>query len=179
MSKTKTFLVEIELTDAQIKAINKRLAVEMSDAEKIAGLAASALEDLADGGIVLSGAIMRQITAVAGAVENTQQLVSLVEQGQSMNSGRKGYTWYPDPTYTPVLEENASVQGSTVDQLVQDFMDYGVGQGWGYALSPDVSTVFFSKADMEYLRKDIGKPQITGTDIAEWVRGRGVAASKR
>jgi hypothetical protein len=170
MAKTKSFVVEIELTENQVKAISDRIPAKLTDAQKIAGVATSTVFDIADGGVSLSGDIFRQIIAVTGDIVDNQDLVKFVEAGKGMDAGRKGYPWYPDPTYVPVLEENARMQATTVEQLVQDIMDYGTGQGWGYALAPDVSMVFFSKEDMEMVRGILNQTMPTGTSISEWIR---------
>ena len=81
-------------------------------------------------------------------------------------------TWYPDETYVPALMEAAASQGLTPQHVATDVMSWGISQGWSYTVPPDVSTVFFSQADMKIVREALGNPEqgITGAAIAALVR---------
>jgi hypothetical protein len=169
MTKTKTYAVEVELTEKQAQQLCDLIPMEMPDSQKIAGLALGALTDMAEGGLILNGSTVQQIVGVLGEFD-PQSVVQAVENGSGIDQGCLVAKWRIDPTYEPVLREIAASQGVTLDQATQSLMDYGVAQGWGYQMSPDAETVFFTKEDIQMIREVLEKEHATGTDIAAFIR---------
>jgi hypothetical protein len=171
MKKNKVYTIEIELTESQVRSLCDQLPDNMTDGQKIAGLAGGAISDLADGGMMLSGSVTRQIIDITGGIEDQQQLVGMVEAGCGGDRGRMVGKWMIDPTYEPVLQDIAASQGLSVQQVIQSLMDWGVGQGWAYQIAPDTSVVFFLKEDLLAISAIMDKPDATGTEIAAFIRG--------
>lgn len=171
MKKNKVFTVEIELTESQVRSLCDQLPAELTDGQKIAGLANGAMLDLADGGMTLDGNVTRQIMELTGGLDDNQDLVKMVEAGRGMDNGRMVGKWMIDPTYEPVLQDIAASQGLSIQQVIQSLMDWGVGQGWAYQIAPDTSVMFFRREDAAAIGELIGVPNATGTDIANFLRG--------
>lgn len=166
----KSFSVEIELAEHQIKALCSQVLLDMTEGQKVAGIASAAVQDLADGGMVLDGQVTNQILALTGPLDAQQDLVRFIEIGQDREEGSIVVKWRPDPTYVPVLEQIALANGTTVQEVAQNMMDYGTGQGWGYQINPDTMIIFVTKADMETLRELTAADHVTGTGLVNLLR---------
>jgi hypothetical protein len=169
---TKTFMVELELTDSQVRNICSKVPEDRPDTYKLEGVAKQAMLDIGDGGFVVEGKVAEQIMALTGPMESTQDLVGFVEKGMGRRDGSIEVTWNPDPTYVPVLEEAARSQGISVQELAQGLMDMGTSQGWCYAINPEVKILFLSREDNRFMAEVLDqKPEyITGTSIADFIR---------
>lgn len=170
MAKKVRISVDVELTEEQAKFLCDQIEGPESAAYKISGIARSAIQDFAEGGMMLDAQVTQQVLALTGPIESTQEIVTFIERGQSREDGRLVGKWRIDPTYETPLREIAENQGLTVDMVVQNLMDWGVGQGWAYQMSPDTVVVFFTKDDHRAVSDIVGVPYMTGTHIADWMR---------
>lgn len=170
-AKALIFPVDIELPEPKVRFVCDQLNVSLSDGQKIAGLAQSALDDLSEGGMVVTGKVMEQIRNLVGDIQDDQDLVRFIEAGKGMEDGCVVGKWRPDPTYVTVLEEIARSQGNTVQQCVQNLMDWGISQGWGYQINPETVVMFFARDDFRMICEAFDKPHLTGTDLAAFIRG--------
>jgi hypothetical protein len=167
----KTFVVEIELEESKVRSLCDQFPnVEMNDSQKIAGLAAGAIADFADGGVTISGRVASRIKEIVGNVDYERDLVGMVEAGRGLDKCRLVGKWMVDPTYEPVLRDISASQELSIQQVVQSLMDWGVGQGWAYQMEPGVVTVFFSRRDFNTVSSLMEKEYVTGTDIAQFIR---------
>jgi len=169
-TKKMTFPVDVELPEPKVRFICDQIQVDMTDGQKIAGVVQSAMDDLGEGGMVVSGKVMEQIHNLVGELADDQDLVRYIEAAKGMADGKLVIPWAPDPTYLPVLEDTANRQGIMVTRVGQDLMDYAASQGWLYALAPDTVTMFFTREDFRMLCEAFDKEHITGTEIADFIR---------
>jgi hypothetical protein len=169
---TKTILIELELTESQIRNIADKITDNNPDVYKIAGVAKDSVLEISKGGFVVEGAVAKQILALTGPIGDSQELVGFVERGMGREDGCITATWKPDVTYTPVLEDAARSQGITIQELVQGLMDTAAANGWCYAINPEVKILFVSRDDARFLSEVLGqKPEyLSGTAIADFVR---------
>lgn len=175
--KNKIFSIDVALTEKQAAYLDSQVSTGDSTARKLSGIATGALQDLADGGMMLSPDAMKQVHGIMGAADQ-EAIVSGLETAKSMDKGRMVGKWFVDPTYAPAIEEMAQSQGLSVSEVIQNAMDYAASQGWLYSLPADTATVFFSREQFSLLRNLLDRVHITGQDIAEYVRALTTPAPK-
>jgi hypothetical protein len=167
-AKNVTVPVDIELNHSQAKFLVEQTGLPVGQA--IAGLAQTAMEDLAEGGFVVNGNVADQIRNLVGDIQEQQDLIRYIETALGMEDGSVVGKWRPDPTYVPVLEEIATSQGVTVSQCVQNLIDWGVSQNWGYSINPDTQVMFFTRDDFRAICEAFDKSHVTGTELAAFIR---------
>lgn len=168
-SKVMTFPVDIELSEKKVRYICDQFVDEMTDGQKIAGLAEDAISQMGEGGMVISGNVMNQIRDLIGDFEE-QDLVRYIEAGKGMQDGKLIIPWTPDPTYVPVLEDTANKQGLPVQRVAQDLMDYAAANNWLYDMAPDVVVTFFTRDDFRAICESFDREHVTGTDLAAFIK---------
>jgi predicted RNase H-related nuclease YkuK (DUF458 family) len=162
----KTYSIEVELTDQQAKSLCKLVKQDIPESRKIGGIAAHALIEVAEGGLILDAQIYQQIRGVVGEIVDQQELVKMVEASRHRRDGSIEATWRPDPTYLPVLQEVATSRGQSLQDMVQEVMDYVTGQGWMYQLAPDTKQIFFTVGQAEKIQEWLGKDgHFTGDEL--------------
>jgi len=161
-------MVQITLTPQQVKALVK---TGENAAPKLGGVATWLLSDLAKGGVMLEPDVVK---AISKHLKNQNwsggDLLPLVERGVGMQGDNFIATWKIDPTYEPMLRELAENQGRTVNELVQELMDWAAGQGWFYQWEPEPKALRFTPEDYQMLAEATGKQDPNGTDIANFVK---------
>jgi hypothetical protein len=163
-----TIMVQVTLTHQQISALVKK---GENTAPKLGGVATWLLSDLAKGGLMLEPGVAKQISKYLKNVNwNGADLLPIVERGVGMQGDNFIATWKIDPTYEPMFRELAENQGRTVNELVQELMDWAAGQGWFYQWEPEPKALRFTPEDYKMLAEATGKEDPTGTDIASFVR---------
>lgn len=173
-NKTKTFAVDVELSDQQAKTISAKSKVGLLGmADAVNHIA----QEVGDGGIVLNSKVYDQVRGLMGEITDQQEIVKLVEAGLHRRDGSIEATWRPDPQYIPVLEELAKTRGATTMEMAQDIMDYVVGQGWMYQLMPDTKQCFFSREQSKMIQEWLGKEgHFTGQDLFDALFSKAKAA---
>lgn len=169
-NKTKTFSIEVSLTDSQAAAFDQTVQGDMPIGRKLSGIATGVLAHVADGGMVIDPITMGRITDLVGEITNCEDLVPHIEKSTGRRDGCLVAEWLIDPTYEPMLRGIAESQGRTVQEIVQDGMNYAMGQGWLYEVTAQPEKVLFAEEDMVAVREILGKERVTGTDIAKFIR---------
>ena len=170
-NKKKVFSAEIELSEKQTKnIIDKVGAIGMTDAQVIEGVAIAALEDIADGGILLSGSEGKQLRSILGDVDSNQAIVDAVEAGVGRKDGGPQFFWRVDPTEEPYYRQQAEIQGISFENFSQAVVDWGVANGWAGALSPGTAVIFITQADLNEVSKILGVDYANGTQMADFIK---------
>jgi len=163
---------QIELESEQIEKLTSMVEEEASVAEKVGGLAQTALTDLANGGMMLEPITMRALEQSIGqAIEGQGQILSLVEAGAGQADGRMVLKWSIDPTYMPQLEAMATFQECSVLELAQRTIDTCVDQGWAIGdVQPMPERVLMSKEDKSAIEQVLGGAFTNGTELSQLLK---------
>lgn len=162
----RTIQIDATLAEEQIERLAAAVPEELSVVAKLSGIATGLLRDLADGAIMLDSQTSRHVLGLIGSIE---ELVPSLERANHMHQGRIVAEWLLDPIWLPALEEMATMQGVTVQDLVQNAMDYAMDQGWLYQIPVEPMKLRFAPEDLKVLAEIIGVENPTGTDIARWI----------
>ena len=172
-TKDLTLNVQVTLSGPQIDKLTKEATKKTgkSIVEILSSVATGLLIDQADGGLMIDPTTATRLSEATGKeIERPEDLIPLVEKGLGKKGGSFIVEWVVDPTFIGPLQDLAAQQGTTVEQLVQDGMNYAIGQGWLYAINPGPQPLNVNQEDMEYLKKTLEKKTITGTDVAQFIR---------
>jgi len=165
----RTLGIDVSISQNQIDRLTAAVPEEMSVVAKLSGIATGLLRELADGGVLLDCATSRQILDLIGTLD---QLVPTLEKVGKVRQGGIVAEWRLDPVWLPAIEEIGKVQGRSVQEVVQDAMDYVMEQGWLYQIPAELPKVRFDPEDLKAVAEIIGIENPTGTDIAEWVKAQ-------
>lgn len=177
MAKLKTFVVDIQLNEQQQKFLCGDWQPPTPDTAKVQRTAQEAMSSLGDGGVVLDGKIVEQLSRLIGKAYCQQDIVKLVEAGLHRKNGSVEVSWTPDPQYIPVLEELARTRGASVQGMAQDIMDHATGAGWFYQFRPDTKILFLSREQGEMIAEWLGrKENFTGQDLFDALFNKSKAA---
>lgn len=163
---------QVEVDEKQLEKILAMVDEEASPAEKVGGLAQTALVALADGGMMLDPLTMRAMEQSIGQpIEGQDQLLALVEEGAGQAGGKLTLRWSVDPVYLPTMQNMADFQGRTVQEIAQNCLDTAVDSGWliGEVL-PNPERVLMSKEDKAALVAVLGSDFTDGTQLAELLK---------
>jgi hypothetical protein len=179
MAKTKQVDVAVTVTlerDAYEK-IQALIEGDAAPAQKIAGVCNGLLEDLAAGGMMLSGSDMERIRETLRDAD-AAAIIEAVEESSGMDEGQVVVRWRVDPTLTGPLQQIADQQGMTVDEVTQNLMDTACDQGWFYQFNPQPHAIFVDHADYVKIGAVIGNEQFTGADLMALLVKHGVIESE-
>lgn len=183
MAKKKEYKVvgiEISIGDEDVKSISASLPDEYgTDIQKLSGVASALLQEQAGGGLMLTRDVMELIQQATGPIGEGADLVPWVEKAANKNGGAFVVTWKVDPTRYPVLEQIAEGQGRTVEAVMQDGLDWIIGQGWLYDFSFAETSIAIPNGEMDWLRLELGKEHVTGQDLVDYIRSMRVALPEK
>lgn len=167
--KQVTFAVNIKLTEKDATKITSTVPGEMVPADKVAGVAAGLLEDLARGGVMLAPETVSKVVTAMGPFD-ADTLVDKVESGSKRRGGRREVVWEVDPSYEAAIEQTARVQNRSTEGVVRSIMDHAKDEEWFTLVGPQPLRVLMNEKDLAEVGEIIGVKEPTGTDIANWIK---------
>jgi len=148
-----------------VALINKAGAEGTAHAGVIFGLAQGALEEMAEGGIMLSPVAMERIEqALESADEDT--IVEACEKSAGRHGAQYSVSVEIDPMYIEPLRQNAEGQGMTLDKFCSEVVNYAMDQGWFFTEVP-AHVARMSAEEYESIGVAIGKPEWTVADLVD------------
>jgi hypothetical protein len=167
--KEVTFSVDINLSEHNVNLLLASAKQSGPSSQIIGRMAAGVLTEIAEGGVLLPKSVVDRIVEMMGSLSNPRDLIPVVEKAYNRKDGQVAAEWRIDPIYMPYLEDAAISQGRTVQQLIQDCMDTAMDKGWLYELDPQPHRLLITAEDMEALRGALGKDDVHGSDLVEYI----------
>ena len=175
MARTKYGLT-VQLDGSDADAIADNIAGEAPLPIKLEGVASKLLSDYAKGGIMITPAYADRIQTAVGHLD-VVDITERCERTVGMKGEAQVVDWTPDPMWVGYLQNLADNQGITLRRQVETVMNHAFEQGWFGSAAPDPWKILLTKEQYEYLEKTLGKKDVTGEDIIEFVeRNTGHAA---
>lgn len=159
----RTIPIALFLDDDQAAAVQNVGALQ--------DVASNVVRQLADGGMMLSARTVSDITDIIGEFD-PDILVASVQSAANRKEGQYSGEWRVDPAWVSGLKDRAESRGQTMQQLVQDMMDYALGNGWLESMDNPPHMVFLSAEDLQYIKQSLGVESVTGTDLVELLRAQ-------
>jgi hypothetical protein len=142
--------------------------------KNLTAAAADALREVANGGVLLTRKDISEIEQSTGVkLRTAAQVRRNIERTSKTKDGKMSLTWNPDPVYNAQLKEMAEMRGSTVYDILQDCMDWVIGEGWPFDLNPEPVDLKVTPHQASYLRSlmDIeDDTPLRGADIIGFLR---------
>lgn len=169
MAKTK-FGLTVQLNSEHADLIADNIAGEAPLPIKLEGVASGLLSDLAKGGIMIPPAYAERIRTATGQLDAVD-ITERCERTVGMKGDGPVVDWTPDPMWVGYLQSLADNQGITLRRQVETVMNHAFEQGWFGSAAPDPFKLLLTKEQYELLEKALGKPDVTGQDIIDFVEG--------
>lgn len=174
MAKSLTLSINVSLPEPAVETLTNSVpGIGKDTLTTIGGLATGLLLDLADGGMMLSPTIMRQIVKLDPGVKSPAAVVDLAEKVTHRRGDALVAEWVVDPVYEARLREQAEMSSIGIRQLVQNIMDQIISRGIFFRIVPEPHMLLFGPEDIAMFRDMLGRQEdelLTGTEIANYVR---------
>lgn len=169
-SKKETqFSLSIALREDRVSKIDRSVQQSLQIGEKVAGIATGLLNELADGGLMLTADQASRIQSILGETTG-EAIIKAADKAAGRRGGGVVVEWVADPSWVGSFEDTAKQQGITLSALVQQMMDTAVDNGWFYQMSIQPRRILLSEAADRYLRQVMGRDVFTGEDIVQLVK---------
>ena len=172
-AKDLTLNVQVTLTGKQIDKLTKEPAAKTGKTivEILSDVATGLLIDQADNGLMIDPATASRLCEITGKeIERPTDLIPLVEKAVGKKDGGIVVETVLDPFWVGPLQELATQQGRSLNELLSDCLNLIMDKGWLYEINPGPKTLNFTQQDMKYLRESLGKEVVSGTDVAQFIR---------
>jgi hypothetical protein len=148
------------------------LTVEGDDpiGSKVESLAAGALLNLLEGGMMLQPPVMRKLTEALGRVPEVAEVVGFFSKGVGRKDGKLQITISLDPAYESVAQQAADFQGVTIPECLQNCWDTAWDNGDFYDPRPHADRVLMTSTDKAELVVLLGSDFTTGTDLVKLIK---------
>lgn len=166
VSSSKTYVIELDLTEEDIRTLEE---VASGEPWTISETVEKIVKSLTAGGMLVSPKSAERLLRL---VESEEQLVEVVEQAKGRSGSGYLCSWRVDPAWMPAIEEVAEHRGWTVQQVIQEMMDYAMDQGWLMFIPEEMPRMRFTRGDFERLREITGLERPTGADIIRLLENR-------
>ena len=168
---TTRYGIEVELEDADVEKVVASLDQPLSTTQKLGCIAGGLLADLAGGGIMVSPEHAARVRSVLPEAD-ANSIAEQVERAAGRHGESLILEWEVDPTYVPYMEEIAQARGCTVREVLQQMMDFTIGQGIVENLPEEPRRLTVTEEDYRFLRQLLGKENIFGADLVQWARNQ-------
>jgi hypothetical protein len=143
----------------------------LTDVLKIGGAAKGVLERIAAGGFILDGDEIDRLVEATGIdrPECGEDLVDICSRATGIEEGKFVIPVAIDPAYVEYLKQPAEIQGISLNQLLQDAIDYIMDNDvLGYMVTSGTPHVMrMGDADYQALKEVLGEDFDTGTKLAQ------------
>jgi hypothetical protein len=162
-SEEKIYFLELSLREEERKLLES-LMVEGD--VSIEDVVERIVENLAAGAMLISPEATERILRIA---DSEDKIVELVEAAASRSGSAYIATWKVDPAWLPAIQDIARTRGTTVDQVIQEAMDFMMDQGHLFFTTQEPKRIRFPESAWRQLTQALGKKDIYYTDILELV----------
>lgn len=130
------------------------------------------LKEIANGGILLGSKDIETMERSAGAdVSCAKDVVNIVLSAKGKEDGQLTVRVQIDPAWQLAVEENAESQGWTVEEMLTNLVNWCLGNGMGYALTPSQGACIpLDENDYKSLSEFCGKKDFTSKDLLASIR---------
>ena len=165
-------VAELRLTADQVANIAKLMGGEGTETEKVVAAAQGTLQDIAGGGLVLTGKDISVIEQSAGvSIGNVDDVLEMAESSTGRKGGKLAGWWEVDPTYEETITQMAEFQGREVHELVQSTIDTCVDNGWLYGeVVPNPERVLMPPDAKKELEELLKGQFSNGSELANLIR---------
>lgn len=160
--------IDVTLTEAQRVKLCQ-MAPEARPSEAMSGLATGLLQDLADGGSMLSANSIARLRHSLPNPFDEQALIGLVEKGARRFGQSEVIEYVVDPIWKEPLNQWAATNGRTAQELVQDCMQQAFDQEWFYNMAFERKTLYLTTAQYATLCAALGREVVSGADVVDYM----------
>lgn len=162
--------IDVTVSEAQRDRL-AALAPHLRPTEAMSGIATGALQDMADGGVMLNGLVANRIAVALKNRDFTpEEVVVAVEKGVRRFGQAMLIEYALDPIYVTPMEDWSRSNGRTVQELVQDCMQQAFANEWFYSMSFEHRTLAVTAEQYKTIAEALGKDVIFGADIVDLVQ---------
>jgi hypothetical protein len=139
-------------------------------------VAAYLVEQYSKGGVLLKPTHVHYLEQLSGHPIQTAEGVLQAFENANKRGSAAGYlrvTYDVDPAFAEPLEQLATAQGRTVDEIMTEASQIVLTNGWLYAFDIDRlggGTILFTKQSREEMEELVGEKPLTTTAILKWAR---------
>lgn len=163
--------VDVPLSDAQLKVLAEGALGEGTPADKVRGVTVTIMQQLADGGMMLSPLDMKKIVQSTGIdPASGSDLLPFLAKGTGRRDGMRIVEVVLDPVYESAYEEIAKFQGRTLDDLFNDVVRQILDNEWVYEVNPRPAAVLMAPEDKAELEDLLGAKFENGTALIKLLR---------
>lgn len=159
----------VNLTDPEANAITTKVESGESAVEKLSGVAAGLLRDLAHGGTMIAPEWADRIQAAIGT-NDPSAIVSHVEKAVNRQGEAVVVNWVVDPTHIAFYKSMADNAGISLDLQLKSLMDYAYAQGVFNMAAPDPFKLLLTHEQYRTLQEMFAKDVVTGQDVINLLR---------
>lgn len=162
--------IDVELSEKQREAL-VAMAPGARPSEALSGLATSALQDIANGGMILTPEAVKRIKISVANPYDEDEVVKMIEKGAKRFGQSEIIEYVLDPTLVAPMRQWAKDNGRTMQGLVQDCMATAFDNEWFYEIPPH-HTILLTPEQFNTIRQALGKiddDPLFGADIAAFV----------
>lgn len=171
MGRTSQLAFQISLPPALATKIADSVAGDnLTPVAKLASVAEGLMEQLGEGGIMLSVEDVDRLRETGHDIEGAEDIVKLAEEAANFDTGQCVVRATIDPANMPPLEEMAASNGTTVQQVAQDMFNFGIESGWLYEVPPGYHAVRLTPEQNKLVSEILGQEEFTGETLCQFLR---------
>ena len=134
--------------------------------EYLSTCVANYLSAYADGGLMLSGKDVVEISQLTGDdVTSSEDIVGFIKAGIPEDDGMDTFKVIIDPAITTNIREMADFQGVSVEHFLTNCWSHIITNGWLYNISGDTRWIPFSNAQLKEISEASGVDVKTSIDV--------------
>ena len=164
------FVTRIGLNEQQVAKIMAGYG-QVRDVDVVQTLAQESVSKLADGGMILPGAVVVRIEKVLGKITDPVEIAEAVEDGAGMEGDNVVVSMTMDPIYLIALQEKADVCGMTVDTLASELQSQILHMGMLIDMPVEAIPVYLTPEQLGVIGSTLGLKDrpVFGEDIARYL----------
>lgn len=134
-------------------------------------------EYLNGGVIVPSKSLLAIETSTGAKVGSAEDIVKCVQAARGREDGQYTLKAQIDPAWIEPIEDNARISGWTAEELLQNALNWVLGNGWLYTFSPaNGACVPLEADDYKTVAEFVGKKAFSSKDLVSAIRKATVEA---
>ena len=165
-------LFQVELKPQTATEIANAIKSEgMTDISKLSSVAAGLLEQLAEGGIMLSVEDVQRLRDTGHEVEDAADIVEMAETGIGFKRGQFVFAAEIDPEVLPALREYAAQCGVTLEELGTQTINFAIDQGWVWETPYRYRAIRLQPESNKAIAEMTGlPPDFSGEQLVRWMK---------
>lgn len=172
---TKIFNIDLELSQAHIETLLAMVAPgaeALTDAQKIGGVALGLLRYQAGGGLMLRPKELERIAESTGLDPTCgEDLLDAISKSTGMAEGKYVLKINVDPVWMEYFKQPAEIQGRTVEDVIQEVMDYVMDNDpMQYLVMGQPQLIRMTEKDFAALTSLLGEKFDNGTELVKLIK---------